>query len=106
MVLTTTPEVPGREIVEVVGIVTGETVMGAHIGKDFLAGIRNVIGGRSSAYEKTVQEGVDLALAEMGDRADRLGADAVVGIRVDASAIGADGSMLTALATGTAVRLG
>lgn len=106
MISVTTGDVPGRQVVEVLGIVTGETVMGAHFGKDFLAGIRNVIGGRSSAYEDTMREGVETALAEMESRASRLGADAVIGVRVDSSAIGADGSMLTAVATGTAVRLG
>lgn len=105
MIVTTTPSVEGRRIVEYLGIVTGETIMGANIFRDFMASITDLIGGRSSAYEEKLQEGRNIALREMEERARRLGADAVVGVDLDYEVVGQGGSMLMVTLSGTAVRL-
>ncbi len=83
MILTTTPSVEGKRIVEYLGVVTGETIMGANVVRDILASITDFIGGRSGAYESKLAEGRQLALNEMAERARQLGADAVVGIDLD-----------------------
>lgn len=103
MLLTTTPSVEGRNILEYKGVVTGETIIGANVLKDFFAGIRDVIGGRSNAYEKVLREAKDTSLHEMQERAEALGANAVVGIDVDYETIGQSGSMLMVAVSGTAV---
>jgi len=89
--------------VEYLGIVTGETVIGANIFRDFMAGIRDIVGGRSSSYEEVLKEAKDTALREAIDDAIRLGANAVVGIDIDYETIGQ--SMLMVSVSGTAVRL-
>ncbi|GAB6934195.1 MAG: YbjQ family protein [Bacillota bacterium] len=103
MILTTTPNVEGKRIVAYLGVVTGETIMGANVVRDFLASITDIIGGRSGAYESKLAEGRQLALNEMAERARRLGADAVVGIDLDFETM-RDG-MMVVVATGTAVKL-
>lgn len=103
MLLTTTPSVEGRKILEYKGVVTGETIIGANVLKDFFAGIRDVIGGRSNAYEKVLREAKDASLHEMQERAEALGANAVVGIDIDYETIGQSGSMLMVAVSGTAV---
>jgi Uncharacterized conserved protein len=103
MILSTTPNIEGRQIVEYLGIVTGETVIGANIFRDFMAGIRDIVGGRSSSYEEVLKEAKDTALREATDDAIRLGANAVVGIDIDYETIGQ--SMLMVSVSGTAVRL-
>lgn len=105
MILTTTPTVEGRPVLEHKGIVFGETIIGANIFKDLFASIRDIVGGRSGSYERVLAEARETALEEMKQRALALGANAVVGIDVDYEVIGANGSMLMVSASGTAVRL-
>lgn len=103
MIVTTTPSVEGYQIAEYCGIVTGEAIMGANIVRDFMAGITDIIGGRSGAYEQKLADARDTALAEMEARAKDRGANAVVGVDLDYEVIG---QMLMVSASGTAVRLG
>lgn len=105
MILTTTHTVQGREIRDYKGIVCGEVVVGAHLGKDILASFTNIVGGRSNAYESTLRETRDEALAEMVEEARRLGAEAIVGVKFDYSVIGQGGSMMLVAVAGTAVTL-
>jgi uncharacterized protein YbjQ (UPF0145 family) len=104
IILTTTNGVDGKIANQYLGIVTGETIIGANIFKDFFAGIRDIVGGRSGSYEKVLREAKDTALAEMTDAALRLGADAIIGIDLDYETVGANGGMLMVTASGTAVR--
>jgi uncharacterized protein YbjQ (UPF0145 family) len=106
MILTTTPSVEGRPISEYKGIVTGEAILGANIFKDLFAGIRDIVGGRSGAYEQELAKARTIAMEEMAALATQLGADAVVGIDLDYETVGQGGSMLMVTASGTAVRLG
>ena len=106
MILTTTQSIEGRTIVEYQGIVFGEVISGVNFFKDFGAGIRNLIGGRSSPYEKELLEARRKALSELEERARLMGADAVVGIDIDYEVLGEGGGMLMVTASGTAVRLG
>ncbi len=103
MLLTTTPVIEGSPIREYRGVVTGEVIVGANFVKDFMANLRDFFGGRSGAYEDVLREAKDSALKEMEKRAQRLGANAVVGIDFDYEAIGASGSMLMVACSGTAV---
>ena len=103
MIITTTPTIEGRPIKEYKGIVTGETIIGANFIKDFLAGIRDFIGGRSGAYEKVLREGKETSILEMMQRAEVLGANAIVGIDLDYETVGQGGSMLMVTCSGTAV---
>lgn len=103
--MTTTPTVEGRRIVTYYGVVTGETIIGANVMRDFLAGIRDFFGGRSGAYEEVLREAKETALEEMSREAQRLGANAVVGIDLDYETVGASGSMLMVTCSGTAVRI-
>jgi uncharacterized protein YbjQ (UPF0145 family) len=105
MILTTTPTVEGRPIAEYRGLVTGEAILGANIFKDLFAGIRDIVGGRSGAYEQELAKARAIALQEMEAVAASLGADAIVGIDLDYETVG-QGSMLMVTASGTAVRLG
>ena len=103
MILSTTPQIEDRTIREYKGVVTGETIIGANMFKDFLAGIRDIVGGRSSSYEKVLIEAKDTSMQEMMQRAQALGANAIVGIDIDYETIGANGSMLMVATSGTAV---
>lgn len=103
MILSTTPQIEGHPIREYKGVVTGETIIGANAFKDFFAGIRDIVGGRSGSYEKVLREAKDTSLQEMMQRAQALGANAIVGIDLDYETIGANGSMLMVAASGTAV---
>lgn len=105
MITTTTNNIDGRPIKEYIGLVTGETIIGANIFKDFFAGIRDIVGGRSGSYERVLREAKDTAVREMKDEAMRLGADAIVGIDLDYETVGAHGGMLMVTASGTAVKL-
>jgi uncharacterized protein YbjQ (UPF0145 family) len=107
MILTTTDVIQGAEIEAYLGIVTAEVVYGSNALRDFFAGIRDIIGGRTAAYERVFQQGQQEALAELEDRARRLGADAVLGIELDTGTINIDqsGVLMLITATGTAVRL-
>ncbi|MBR3456132.1 MAG: heavy metal-binding domain-containing protein [Bacteroidaceae bacterium] len=103
MILTTTPSIEGYPIKTYIGVVTGETIIGANIIKDFFAGIRDIVGGRSAAYEDVLREAKDTALAEMQQRAAQMGANAIVGIDLDYETVGQGNSMLMVTSSGTAV---
>ena len=106
MILTTTPTIQNRQITQYLGLVTGETITGANLLKDLSASLHDIFGGRSSSYEKVLQESKDTALKEMTERAMQLGADAIVGIDLDYEALGQNSSMLMVTCSGTAVKLG
>jgi uncharacterized protein YbjQ (UPF0145 family) len=106
MIVTTTPNIEGRPIVQYLGIVAGEAVIGANVFRDLFAGIRDVIGGRSGSYEKTLREARQVAIDELMLEAASLGADAVVGVSVDFEGGVHQGSMMMVAAAGTAVKLG
>ena len=103
MIVTTTPTIEGHPIREYKGLVTGETIIGANFVKDFFANIRDIVGGRSSSYESVLREAKDIAMSEMQERAQTMGANAIVGADLDYEALGANGSMLMVTASGTAV---
>ena len=105
MITSTTPEVAERSTAQTLGVVSGEAIIGAHIFRDLFAGITNIIGGRAGGYEHALREARDIALREMCDEAERLGADAVVGVDLDYESLGADNGMLMVTAAGTAVKL-
>ncbi|MDE2887967.1 MAG: heavy metal-binding domain-containing protein [Gemmatimonadota bacterium] len=102
MIMTTTPGIEGKSIRDYRGIVTGEAILGANIFKDFFAGIRDIVGGRSAAYEKELKQAREIAFSEMEEAARQEGANAVVGIDLDYEVVG-DGSMLMVSVSGTAV---
>ena len=104
MLVTTTSTLEGREIVDYLGIVSGETIIGANLVKDFFAGIRDIVGGRSGSYEAVLREAQETALREMSEQAERMGANAVIGVDLDYETVGSSGSMLMVTAAGTAVR--
>jgi uncharacterized protein YbjQ (UPF0145 family) len=104
MIVTTTPTIEGRTIVEYLGIVTGEAILGAHIGRDFLASITDIVGGRSKEYEEEVRKARDIALQEMASEAASKGGNGVVGVDIDYEVIRQ--GMLMVSASGTAVKLG
>ena len=103
MILSTTPTLEGKAIREYRGIVVGEAILGATIFKDLFAGIRDIIGGRSGAYEKELARAREIAFEELKERAQALGANAVVGIDIDYEVVGQNGSMLMVSISGTAV---
>ena len=103
MIISTTPQIEGHTIREYKGVVTGETIIGVNFVKDFFAGIRDIIGGRSGSYEKVLIEAKDTSLAEMQQRATELGANAIVGVDIDYETIGQNNSMLMVATSGTAV---
>ena len=103
MILTTTPTIEGQPIREYKGLVTGETIIGANFWKDFKASIRDIVGGRSGAYERVLSEAKETSLKEMEERARKLGANAIVGIDIDYETIGETNSMLMVATSGTAV---
>jgi len=103
MIVTTTPSVEGKAVREYLGVVAGEAILGANIFKDFGAGIRDVIGGRSAGYEKDLKKARETALAEMQDAAQALGANAVLSVDIDYETL--KGSMLMVTASGTAVKI-
>jgi len=105
MLQSTTPSIEGKRITEYHGVVTGEAILGANIFKDFFAGIRDIVGGRSAAYEKELRKARQVALDEMQQEAAECGANAVVGVDIDYETVGAHGSMLMVSASGTAVTI-
>lgn len=105
VIATTTNSIEGREIAAYEGLVSGEAILGANIFRDFFAGIRDIVGGRSGAYEKSLREARDIAIHEMCEEAAARGANAVIGVDLDYQAVGKDGGMLMVAASGTAVRL-
>ena len=106
MLQSTTPSIEGRTITGYKGVVTGEAILGANIFRDIFAGIRDIVGGRSAAYERELQKAREVAFDEMTKQAQERGADAVVGIDIDYETVGANGSMLMVSVSGTAVILG
>jgi uncharacterized protein YbjQ (UPF0145 family) len=105
MLLTTTNNIEGRTVAEYKALVTGETIIGANIFRDFFAGIRDIVGGRASSYEKVLKEAKDTALKEMIERAQAYGADAIIGIDLDYETLGENNGMMMVTASGTAVKL-
>lgn len=105
MLMTTTPSVDGRRIQQYLGVVTGEAILGANLFKDLFAGIRDLVGGRSSTYERELQKARDIAMQEVAERAAELGANAVVGIDIDYEVLGQANGMLMVAVSGTAVVL-
>lgn len=105
MISTTTPSLEGRTIVQYLGIVTGESIIGANIFRDMFAGIRDIVGGRSGSYERVLADARKTALSEMEAEAQARGADAVVGVDLDYEVLGAQNGMLMVSASGTAVKL-
>ena len=105
MIITTTPNVEGRRISEYLGVVTGEAIMGANLFRDLFAGIRDIVGGRSGAYEKELRKAREIAFEEIGTAATNLGANAVVGVDIDYEVLGEKSGMLMVSVSGTAVRV-
>jgi uncharacterized protein YbjQ (UPF0145 family) len=105
MLKTTTSNVDGREITDYLDIVVGEAILGANVFKDFFSSIRDIVGGRSGAYEKEMGRAREIAFQEMEDRARELGANGIVGIDIDYEVVGQGGSMLMVSVSGTAVRI-
>ena len=105
MIITTTNTIEGKHIDTYIGLATGEAIMGANALRDLMASIRDVIGGRSHAYEEKFAEARETALAEMQEKASAMGANAVVGIEIDYEVLGQNNGMLMVTATGTAVSL-
>jgi uncharacterized protein YbjQ (UPF0145 family) len=101
MLVTTTPNIEGKRITRYFGIVSGETILGANVIRDFMAGITDIVGGRSGAYEEELRRAKDTAIAEMVEQAKRMGANAVIGVDLDYETIRE--SMLMVTASGTAV---
>jgi uncharacterized protein YbjQ (UPF0145 family) len=103
MIVTTTNNIEGKRVTRYIGIVSGEAIIGANIVKDFFAGIRDIVGGRSGSYEEGLREAKDIALREMEEQAVRLGANAILAVDLDYETLGSNGSMLMVSASGTAV---
>ena len=109
MIITTTATIDGKPIQEYLGVAAGEAIMGANVFKDFSAGIRDLVGGRSGSYEKIIDEAREIALNDLAERAKELGANAIVGVDIDYETIDRgqnnSSSMLLVSASGTAVRV-
>lgn len=105
MIITTTNSIDGRPVREYKGIVMGEAIIGANIFKDLFAAVRDVVGGRAGAYEDALRSARQEALREMANKAQELGADAVIGVDIDYEVLGKAGSMLMVTSAGTAVEL-
>ncbi|MCL6475266.1 MAG: heavy metal-binding domain-containing protein [Firmicutes bacterium] len=103
MIITTTPTLEGKSIRQYLGLVVGEAIVGANVFKDLFASIRDIVGGRSAAYEEELQRARDIAVQEMIARAQAMGANAIVGIDLDYEVLGQGGSMLMVTVSGTAV---
>lgn len=103
MLVTTTSTLQDKRIVRYLGIVSGETIIGANVFRDFFAGIRDIVGGRSGSYEEVLRQAKDTALKEMQQQAMAMGANAVIGVDLDYETVGSSSSMLMVTASGTAV---
>ncbi len=103
MIVTTTPSVEGKKIVDYKGVIFGEVIAGVDFVKDFAAGLTNFFGGRSNSYEGELIEARQAALKEMEERARRMGCNAIVGVDIDYEVLGQNGSMLMVTASGTGV---
>lgn len=105
MLLTTTTIIEGRPVQQYLGVVSAQSIIGANIFKDILGGLRDIVGGRSSTYERVIEEAKNNALQELQQKAASIGANAVLAIDLEFETVGANGSMLMVVATGTAVRV-
>ncbi len=105
MLVTTTNTIEGKRIVQYYGLVSGETIIGANLIKDFFASITDIVGGRSGAYERVLKEAKDSAIEEMVQQAKAKGANAVIGVDLDYETLGSGNGMLMVTACGTAVRI-
>lgn len=105
MIITTTPNVEGKKIKEYLGVVTGEAVLGANLFRDLFAGIRDIVGGRSGAYEKELKKARTIAFEALEETAARLGANAVVAVDIDYEVLGENNGMLMVSVSGTAVKV-
>jgi len=105
VIVTTTPNIEGKQITSYRGIVTGEAIMGANIFKDLFAGIRDIVGGRSATYERELRRAREMAMEELKIAAAEIGANAVVGVDLDYETVGGNASMLMVTVSGTAVVL-
>ena len=105
MIISTTPSLEGKRITNYYGVVTGETIISANLFRDFFAGIRDIVGGRASSFEEVLREAKDAALKEMSERAEAMGANAIVGVDLDYETVGSNSSMLMVTASGTAVKI-
>ncbi|WP_234734880.1 heavy metal-binding domain-containing protein [Tellurirhabdus bombi] len=103
MLITTTPNIEGKRIIKYLGLANGEAIIGSNLIKDFLASVRDVVGGRSSAYEQALREAKGIAISEMIEQAQRLGANAIIAIDLDYQTVGNNGGLLMVSANGTAV---
>jgi len=103
MIITTTSTIEGYPVQQYLGVATGEVIMGANVVRDFLASITDIVGGRSGAYESKLQEARDAAMAEMQAKAERAGANAIIGVDIDYEVI-REGMLMVAV-SGTAVRI-
>ena len=103
MITTTTHNIEGKPVLQYLGVVSAESIIGANIFKDLFAGIRDIVGGRSETYERVIDEARTNAMNEIVNKAKALGGNAIIGIDLDFETVGASGSMLMVLATGTAV---
>lgn len=105
MITTTTPNIEGKQIEQYLGIVSSEVIIGANVFKDIMGGLRDFFGGRSGTYEKVIDEARSNAMTELVQRAQAMGANAIVGIDLDFETVGGGGSMMMVIASGTAVRV-
>ncbi len=105
MIITTTTAIEGRPVRDYLGVVTGEVIVGANIFRDLFASVRDIVGGRSGAYEGALRDARRTAFAELTAEAKDLGADAVIGVDIDYEVLGQGGSMLMVSVSGTAVKL-
>jgi uncharacterized protein YbjQ (UPF0145 family) len=105
MIITTTNSIEGKAVTQYCGVVIGEAIMGANVFKDLFASIRDIVGGRSGAYEKELTKARQIAFQEIEGEANMLGADAVIGVDIDYEVVGQNGSMLMVSISGTAVKL-
>ncbi|NDJ75284.1 MAG: heavy metal-binding domain-containing protein [Chloroflexi bacterium] len=106
VIVTTTPTIEGQHVTEYLGIVSGEAILGANILKDITAAFRDIAGGRSTRYEEELRKAKQIAVQEMTEMAQAMGADAILSVDLDYETIGSGGSMLMVSASGTAVKLG
>ncbi|MGD1889509.1 MAG: heavy metal-binding domain-containing protein [Cyclobacteriaceae bacterium] len=103
MLVTTTSTLQDKTITDHLGLVLGEAIIGANVFRDFFAGIRDIVGGRSGSYERALRNAKDIALREMQEEAEKMGANAVIGVDLDYETVGKESSMLMVPACGTAV---
>lgn len=106
MILSTTNSLEGHRVTQYCGLVSGQAILGANVFRDIFASVRDFFGGRSGAYENVLRDAREHAIADMVKQAEAAGANAIVGIDIDYSAVGSKGSMLMVSANGTAVKLG